>query len=87
MKNNAKRVVILDKFVSPYISQVIVVLNNYNPTLETKVIQEAERVVTNYFNSNYPPKNKKRSYKSSIITMCIIVLCLGIIAYCMTQLF
>lgn len=48
MKNSTRQVVILDNFSSPYIHQAILILKDYNPSLEDKVIEEAERVVSRY---------------------------------------
>lgn len=48
MKNSTKQVVILDNFSSPYIHQAILILKDYNPALEDKVIEEAEKVVSEY---------------------------------------
>lgn len=52
MKNLSKQVVILDKLSSPYIHQAIIILKNYTPQQHEKIIEEAERVVFEYFNKN-----------------------------------
>lgn len=48
MKELTKKVVILNNFSSPYVSQAIVVLKDYNPKLENKAIADAEAIVGRY---------------------------------------
>ena len=48
MKNDTKRVLILNKFSSPEIQQAIVILKNPNPRNETEIVREAERVIDEY---------------------------------------
>lgn len=48
MKELTKKVVILNNFSSPYVSQAIIVLKDYNPQLEGRVIAEAEQIVNRY---------------------------------------
>lgn len=48
MKELTKKVVILDNFASPYVSQAIIVLKDYNPRLEDKAIADAEMIVSKY---------------------------------------
>lgn len=48
MKELTKKVVILNNFSSPYVSEAIVVLKNYNPKLEGKAIADAEMIVSRY---------------------------------------
>lgn len=48
MKELTKKVVILNNFTSPYISQAIIVLKDYNPKLENKAISDAEKIVSRY---------------------------------------
>ena len=48
MKNLTKQAIILENFSSPYIHQAILILKDYNPALENKVIEDAERVVSEY---------------------------------------
>lgn len=54
MKNLSKQVVILDNISSPYIHQAIIILKNYAPEQHQKIIAEAERIVSEYFNKNSP---------------------------------
>lgn len=48
MKELTKKVVILNNFSSPYVSEAIVVLKNYNPKLEGRAIADAEMIVSKY---------------------------------------
>ena len=48
MKELTKKVVILNNFTSPYISQAIIVLKDYNPKLEGKAVADAEMIVSRY---------------------------------------
>lgn len=48
MKELTKKVVILNNFTSPYVSQAIIVLKDYNPKLESKAIADAEMIVSKY---------------------------------------
>lgn len=48
MKELTKKVIILNNFSSPYVSQAIVVLKDYNPKLENKAIADAEAIVGRY---------------------------------------
>ncbi len=69
MKKIPRKVVILENLTSPYIHQAIIVLNDYKPNQETKVIMDAERVVNEYLKSHsfsadntkvYSRKKKKK---------------------------
>ncbi len=62
MKNTTKQVVILDNFQSPYIHQAILILKEYNPELEGKIIEEAEKIVSGYLHhpQEIKEENKKR---------------------------
>lgn len=48
MKELTQKVVILNNFSSPYVSQAIIVLKDYNPKLEGRAIADAEMIVSNY---------------------------------------
>lgn len=48
MKELTKKVVILNNFSSPYVSQAIIVLKDYNPKLENHAIADAEMIVSKY---------------------------------------
>lgn len=48
MKELTKKVVILNNFSSPYVSEAIVVLKDHNPKLEGRAIADAELIVERY---------------------------------------
>lgn len=48
MKELTKKVVILNNFSSPYVSQAIIVLKDYNPKLEGRAVADAEMIVGRY---------------------------------------
>lgn len=48
MKELTKKVIILNNFSSPYVSQAIIVLRDYNPGLESKAVADAEIIVSKY---------------------------------------
>ncbi len=48
MKELTKKVVILNNFSSPYVSQAIIVLKDYNPKLEGRAVEDAEMIVGRY---------------------------------------
>ena len=52
MKDITKKVVILNNFSSPYISEAIIVLREYNPKLEGRIIDEAEKIVADYIDTH-----------------------------------
>lgn len=64
MRDMTKKVVILNNFSSPYISEAIIVLKEYNPKLEGKVIADAEKIVSDYIEKN---TKKIRQNKSAVI--------------------
>ncbi len=67
MKDLTKKVVILNNFSSPYISEAIIVLKDYNPKLEGHIISEAEKIVSDYINNNTVKIAKKeRSYDTTV---------------------
>lgn len=77
MKEMTQKVVILNNFSSPYISQAIIVLKDYNPRLEGKIIADAEEIVSRYIEKmqkNGQPKKavrKKRTFFKFIIGIVI----------------
>ncbi len=81
MKNTTKQVVILDNFSSPYIHQAILILKNYNPALEDKVIEEAERVVGEYLNKDVQEKSNKKGKALWAIIGGSIILGAAILSY------
>lgn len=54
MKDITKKVVILNNFSSPYISEAIIVLREYDRKLEGKIIDDAEKIVADYISKNTP---------------------------------
>ena len=74
MKNNTKQVVILDNFSSPYIHQAILILKDYNPALEDKVIAEAEKIVSDYLKQPmiYSPKKEKGNFVPFLVSLLIV---------------
>ena len=76
MKELTKKVIILNNFSSPYVSQAIIVLKDYNPKLEGKAIEDAELIVSRYIErvlKNGQPvrtARKRRRYLTAVI--CIL---------------
>ena len=60
MKDTTKKVVILNNFTSPYVSEAIIILRDYDPRLEGKAVADAERIV-----SNYIEKINRQTFKTS----------------------
>lgn len=60
MKNTAKKAVVLNNFSSPYISEAIIILKDYRPELEGKVISDAERIVSAYIEKQERNREKER---------------------------
>ena len=50
MKNLKRKVMILNNLTSPYISEAIIILKDYDPKFDTKAILDAERIVNEYLN-------------------------------------
>lgn len=68
MKNTTKKVVILENITSPYIQQAIIVLNDYNPSMESKIITDAEKIVNDYLSkTTFPEKDTKIYYNNTLI--------------------
>ncbi len=59
MKNQQKKVIILDKLSSPFIAQAIIILKEDAPEREGDIIKEAERIVAGFF----PQKKKPHAIK------------------------
>lgn len=85
MKDATKKVVILNNFVSPYVSEAIVILRDYDPRLETKAIADAEKIVSDYIAKldHAKPKQRKRkkSKFSKIIAAVLIAAAIALIYY------
>ncbi len=73
MKELTKKVVILNNFTSPYVSQAIIVLKDYNPKLEGKAIEDAETIVSRYIEriqrNGQPPKAARK--KGKLLKICV----------------
>ena len=76
MKDITKKVVILNNLSSPYICEAIIVLKDYNPRLESKVIADAEKIVTDYIENM--KKNEQIYYKSAQKSKKSLLLCLAV---------
>ena len=86
MKDFTKKVVILNNFSSPYISEAIIVLKDYNPQLESKVIADAEKIVSDYIKRNEHSVNtsvhsKKPRLFKIFLTLLIIAGILAAVYY------
>ena len=87
MKELTKKVVILNNFSSPYISQAIIVLKDYNPKLESKVVADAEMIVSRYIDrmqkNGQPPRTarKKGSLLKIFIGLALIAVLSAIAKY------
>ncbi len=84
MKDTTKKVVILNNFVSPYVSEAIIILKDYDPRLDTRAIADAEKIVSAYIEKldtkKAKPKRRKKTRRLKIaaaflITIVIIALC------------
>lgn len=84
MKELTKKVVILNNFSSPYVSQAIIVLKDYNPRLEGKAIEDAEMIVSRYIDkinggqSANTVRRKNKLFKILIGAVIIIAICAAI---------
>ncbi len=77
MKDTTKKVVILNNFVSPYVSEAIIILKDYDPRLDTRAIADAEKIVSAYIEKldtkKAKPKRRKKSKLFKIITFLILI--------------
>lgn len=85
MKDITKKVVILNNFVSPYVSEAIIILRDYDPRLEGKAIADAERIVSDYIEkinrqTVKPSARKKSRNKSKSVKFLIVTAVIGAIA-------
>ncbi len=85
MKELTKKVVILNNFSSPYVSQAIIVLKDYNPKLEGRAVADAEMIVGRYIEqlkkNGQPVKavRKKGKILKIIVGLIIAVLICAVI--------
>lgn len=63
MKNNTKKIVVLDRLDSAHIEQAIFILRDANEITESDAVSEAERIVSAYLDSLSEPIAKKESKK------------------------
>ena len=63
MKDITKKVVILNNLSSPHICEAIIVLKDYDPRLEGKIISEAEKIVSDYIDRT---KKKEQALKRPV---------------------
>lgn len=75
MKNLSKQVVILDNLSSPYIYQAIIILKNNPVGQHDKIIKEAEKIVSSYFDRKPPAdhdiQSKNKALKCAVIFLSI----------------
>ena len=75
MKDITKKVVILNNLSSAHISEAIIVLKDYDPRLEGKIISEAEKKVSDYIDRT---KKKEQALKRPVrkktnsVLLCLI---------------
>lgn len=80
MKDTTKKVVILNNFTSPYVSEAIIILRDYDPRLEGKAIADAEKIVSNYIEKINRQTFKTSARKKSKISKIFIFLSMAAIA-------
>ncbi len=77
MKELTKKVVILNNFTSPYVAQAIIVFKDYNPKLEGRAIEDAEKIVSHYIDkiekNGQPQKAVRKKGKYLKIAAVIII--------------
>lgn len=78
MKNLKKKVMILNNFTSPYISEAIIILKDYDPQFDTKAILEAEKIVNDYLHKNDGQPRYAVRLRTKIIKFISIVILMGI---------
>ena len=86
MKDITKKVVILNNLSSPHICEAILVLKDYDPRLEGKILSEAEKIVSDYIErSNKKEQAVKRPVRRKynplipyLISMAVFAIMAGI---------
>ena len=85
MKDITKKVVILNNLSSPHICEAILVLKDYDPRLEGKIISEAEKIVSDYIDRTKKkeqvvkrPVRRKYSILPYLIGMAVFAIMAGI---------
>lgn len=74
MKDLSKQVVILDNIPSEYIHQAIIILKSYPPGQHEKIIAEAEKIVSSYFDRRLPDKKSELNKSNRLLKGTIIIL-------------
>lgn len=77
MRNLKKKVMVLNNFASPYISEAIIFLKDYDPRFDTGAIREAERIINEYIKKNDPSEKSvqpgKRAVKIAALFAAMII--------------
>lgn len=63
MKNNTRKIVVLDNLNSPRIEQAIFILRDTSPICESDAVSEAQRIVNTYLASLSNPSMQKKQKK------------------------
>ena len=87
MKDITKKVVILNNLSSPHICEAIIVLKDYDPRLEGKIISEAEKIVSDYIDRTKKKeqalKRPVRKQKNSLLVyLTVIAIIAAIVGIC-----
>ena len=72
---------ILENFSSPYIHQAILILKDYNPALEGKIIEEAESIVGEYLNGRNRTVTMNKKSKFPLLILSVLAL-ISVIVTC-----
>lgn len=82
MNEAPKKVIILNKLASPYISEAIIILKDGTMIPQSKVVEEAERIVLSYMQrqNGQPPKRAARSHTwkitAALCTIASVISCI-----------
>lgn len=77
--NKTKKAVILNDISSPYIQQAIIILKEYDPEMESKILSDAEKVVSDYLHRssslyNTPAKKKKHTLRAFFLILSALLI-------------
>ncbi len=70
MKNNTKKIVVLDRLNSNRIEQAIFILRDANDIAESDAVSEAERIVKNFLTSghnSFSAETKKKKFEPKFL--------------------
>lgn len=86
MRDITKKVVILNNLSSPYICEAIIVLKDYNPRLESKVIEDAEKIVSDYMekikkNGQTVKRSAHKGKKSLVLCLIAAIITIAVLGY------